>query len=170
MGVCRPGRKEEARLEEGGQAIYIYIYIYIYFYFIYMLLCIYIYIYREREMYRDMYIYIYIYIEREREREICVCIYIYIYMHIYIYIYIYYTYIMLCSPRGRRSGRGTRTSFRGAVFKRLLAFGSRLDEGPRAIVRRGRKKNSPRGLHRVRSDTRAPRTLGYLRGGEGTAD
>ena len=53
------------------------------------------------------------------------------------------------------------------MSKRLFGFWQSLREGPRAIVRRGREKSPPRGLHRVRSDTRAPRTL---RGGEGTAD
>ena len=42
----------------------------------------------------------------------------------------------------------------------LFCFWQSLRGGPRAIVRCGRKKNPPRGLHRVRSDTRAPRTLG----------
>ena len=103
----------------------------------------------------------------KRGGEGCICTYIYIYIHtihihvvqcthtytymcMYIYIYICMYVLLTEIPRGER------------IEGREVLFGcwQSFREGPRAIVRRGRKKYPPRGLHRVRSDTRAPRSLG----------
>ena len=125
-------------------------YVYIYN----MCVCIYIYIYVDRERERERYLAL---VERDGLRVLPYAhepeaqgrlLQEVLYVCIYIYIYIY-----------------------------MFAFGSRLE---RVLVRwcgAAARKNPPRGLHRARSDTRAPRTLDETtvlsppaRWGEGTAD
>ena len=92
-------------------------------------------------------------------------------MYIYVYIYTCIYTALRAAPVALHRRRAIMKRLFVEAFCRscfllfvLFGFWQSLREGPGAIVRRGCKNNSPRGLHRVRSDTRAPRTH---EGGEG---
>ena len=100
---------------EACAALYLYIYIYIYICIIYAY--IHTYIYREREMYVYLYVYLYVYIYIYRERERCT----------YLYNYNY-------TPAPQL-----------AFIRAVVRFWQSLREGPRAIVRRGRRNKQTLG-------------------------